>query len=258
MSFRYYLGAIISIPLLPLLFYQGKQVRKKVPELPEATGPQGKVISTASEKKEMQLISLGESTMAGVGVETHEEGFTGSFAKEYAELQNQTVHWRVYAKSGYTAKNVLHELIPKIEEQEIDIILIGLGGNDTFSLNHPKRWKRTVRKLIKALQDKFPSAFIVFINMPPFKESPVFTPLIKFTLGNLVEILGHELKSVTREFDNVIFFEDTVVLDEWIERYQMDAVPNDFFSDGVHPSKLTYQTFAKDLAIRVSKLELQN
>ena len=91
--------------------------------------------------------------------------------------------------------------------------------------------------------------------MPPFKESPVFTPLIKFTLGNLVEILGHELKSVTQEFDNVIFFEDTVILDEWIERYQMDAVPNDFFSDGVHPSKLTYQTFAKDLAIRVSKLE---
>jgi lysophospholipase L1-like esterase len=253
MSLKYYLGVAISIPLLPVLFYQGKQVRKKVPELPEAMNPQGNAV--VSGEKPIQLISLGESTIAGVGVNTHEEGFTGTFAKEFSQLQNRTVNWRVYAKSGYTAKRVLNELVPTIEEREVDIILIGLGGNDTFRLNHPKKWKFTARKLIKTLQEQFPKAFIVFINMPPFKESPVFTPLIKFTLGNLVEILGQELKSLTKEFDNVVFFEDVIVLEEWIERYQMDAVPNDFFSDGVHPSKLTYQTFAKDLALRVSKLK---
>lgn len=255
MSLKYYLGAVISIPLLPLMYFQGTQIRKKVPKLSEAISPQGHCV--VSEDKKLQLISLGESTIAGIGVKTHEEGFTGTFAKEFSQLTNQNVDWRVYAKSGYTAKDVLDKLVPKIEETDIDIILIGLGGNDAFTLNHPKRWKKHIKKLIETLQTRFPKALIVFANMPPIKEFPAFTPLIKFTIGNLVEILGLELKSLVKQFDNVIYFDDIITLDEWVERYQIKAGAGDFFSDGVHPSKLTYQTWAKDLALRVSKCNLE-
>jgi lysophospholipase L1-like esterase len=254
MSVRYYLGAIISIPLLPIMYYQGIQIRKKVPKLPEATEPIGQAISATSEKTAIQLISLGESTIAGIGVNTHEEGFTGTFAKEFSNETSTTVNWRVYAKSGYTAKDVLEKLVPKIEETDIDIILIGLGGNDAFTLNHPKRWRKKTKQLIETLQEQFPKTLIVFANMPPIKEFPAFTPLIKFTIGNLVEILGQELKSLVQNYENVLYFDDIITLDEWVERYQIKADASAFFSDGVHPSKLTYQTWAKDLALRVSKL----
>ncbi len=254
-NLRYYLGALISIPLLPVLYVQGIQIRKKVPKLPEATGTEGRCIVETNQKKPLQIISLGESTVAGVGVKTHEEGFTGTFARELSNQIGVTIEWRVYAKSGYTAKQVRALLIPKIEEKNPDLILVGLGGNDAFTLNHPKRWRKHIKQLIVDLRKQFPETLIAFTNMPPIKEFPAFTPLIKFVIGNLVEILGHELKSLVENFDRVIYFDDKITLKEWQERLNIDGEPSDFFSDGVHPSKLTYQTWAKDLAQRVSQLE---
>lgn len=256
MSLRYYLGAFISIPLLPLLYYQGIQIRKNVPKLPEATGSQGNCSNDSFQKKPLQIISLGESTIAGVGVKTHEEGFTGTFAKELSERIHRNIEWTVYAKSGYTAKQVQQELIPEIQEDQIDLIVVGLGGNDAFTLNHPKRWRKHMKHLILDLRMRFPKTRIVLTNMPPIKEFPAFTPLIKFVIGNLVEILGDELKSLVNNLDRVMYFDDKITLQEWQERLQIEGEPSDFFSDGVHPSKLTYQTWAKDLAQRISKLDI--
>ena len=255
-SLRYYLGALISIPLLPILYVHGIQIRKKVPKLPEATGIEGECVVDTTQQRSLQIMSLGESTIAGVGVQTHKEGFTGTFAEELSKQMNRHIQWKVYAKSGYTAKQVRELLVPKIEERHPDLILVGLGGNDAFTLNHPKRWRNQIRQLIVDLRDRFPEALIVFTNMPPIKEFPAFTSLIKFVIGNLVEILGHELKSLAENFDRVIYFDDKITLKEWEERLKIDGQPSDFFSDGVHPSKLTYQTWAKDLAQRVSKMDL--
>ena len=256
MSVRYYLGALISIPLLPLMYYQGIQIRKSVPKLPEATGTEGSCFSVDSAQDSLKIIALGESTVAGVGVQTHEEGFTGTFVKELSNLSNQNIVWKVYAKSGYTAKNVQQKLLPKIQENDIDIILVGLGGNDAFTLNHPKRWRKHMNRLILDLKDRFPKSLIVFTNMPPIKEFPAFTPLIKFTIGNLVEILGDELKSLVKKHENVLYFDDRITLKEWSKRYNLEAKISDYFSDGVHPSKLTYQTWAKDLAQRLIKMNV--
>ena len=106
MNIRYLSGAIISFPLLPLMYYQGKQIRASVPELPEAKGNEGQYQSNGKNTSVLNIISIGESTIAGVGVKTHEEGFTGTLAKELSNLFNVSVKWKVYARSGYTAKRV--------------------------------------------------------------------------------------------------------------------------------------------------------
>ena len=82
MNLRYISGAIISIPLLPLMYYQGKKIRASVPQLPEATGIEGACLSSKQNKNNLNIICIGESTIAGVGVQTHEEGFAGTFGKE--------------------------------------------------------------------------------------------------------------------------------------------------------------------------------
>ncbi|MEM9078524.1 MAG: SGNH/GDSL hydrolase family protein [Bacteroidota bacterium] len=250
MNTKYLAGALISIPLLPLMYYQGKRIRSKVPQLPEAKGIEGEYLQNGSSSNLLNVISIGESTIAGVGVETHEEGFTGTFAKEISRLFHIGVKWKVYARSGYTARRVEQKIIPKIKEKQVDLIVVGLGGNDAFTLNRPSKWKNEVRGLIASLQAKFPEAIIVFCNMPPIKEFPAFTPLIKFTIGNLVEILGEELQKVVSEFKDVYYFGDKVTLEGWMEKFQLNVKKEDFFSDGVHPSKLTYQTWAKDIASR--------
>ena len=91
--------------------------------------------------------------------------------------------------------------------------------------------------------------------MPPIKEFPAFTRLIKFAIGNLVELLGQSLQSVCNNYDYVTYYGNRLTLNDWIDRLAEDAKASDFFSDGVHPSKLTYQIWAKDIAQRMAKEE---
>ena len=41
MNIKYILGAILTFPLLPLMYFQGKKIKASVPRLPEAKGIKG-------------------------------------------------------------------------------------------------------------------------------------------------------------------------------------------------------------------------
>lgn len=226
-----------------------------MPKLPEAEGIAG-CCATSPEAPPFQLITIGESTIAGVGVRTHEEGFTGALARAIAEGKGVNVQWKVYAKSGYTAKKVRTSLVPAITERSADLIVIGLGANDAFTLQSPAKWQRDISALIAALQSRFADTPILFANMPPIKGFPAFPPLIKFVVGNLVEILGDALSETVAPLDQVDYYSRKISLSDWAERLGIVADTTDFFSDGVHPSKLTYQTWGKDLAAYWLGLEL--
>ncbi|KAA3630639.1 MAG: SGNH/GDSL hydrolase family protein [Bacteroidetes bacterium] len=245
-NFKYFLGALLAIPLLPIMIFQGRRVRKNIPDLPEARGWAG--IARTGGSAEMNLLVLGESTMAGVGVKTHEEGFSGSLAQALSQSFDADIHWKVYAKSGHTAEKIKDDTIPLIEEEAFDLIVIGLGGNDAFRLNPPMKWKWNLQGLITKLRNRFGQTPIVFINMPPIRSFPAFTPLMKFFLGNHVEILGDVLTKLVSDGENVYYYSRKITLEDWIARLEISATPADFFSDGVHPSRLTYQTWGRDTA----------
>jgi lysophospholipase L1-like esterase len=247
MNLRYVLGSIVSLPLLPLLYFQGKNIRKKVPKLPEAKEPKG--IVNANFDKTLNILSIGESTIAGVGVDYHKNGFTGALANTLSKELESNINWRVYAKSGYTVKQVYKKIIPEIEENTTDIIVVGMGGNDAFTLNSPKKWASDINNLIDLLQNKYPNTPIFFTNMPPIKEFPAFTKSIKFVIGNLVEILGIELNNIIANKENVYYNDEIVTLKNWSKRHSLPSNNSKiYFSDGVHPSKLTYHVWGEEMA----------
>lgn len=61
MNLKYSLGAILSIPLLPILYFQGKKIKATVPRLPEAKGAQG--ITSVSSETTIRMLTIGESTI---------------------------------------------------------------------------------------------------------------------------------------------------------------------------------------------------
>lgn len=79
MNLQYTLGLLISILLLPLLYWQGKRIWASVPQLPEAEGTQGQALFKVGEQRPLKMLALGESTIAGVGVRTHEVGPVAPF-----------------------------------------------------------------------------------------------------------------------------------------------------------------------------------
>lgn len=253
MNLKYFFGCFLGIPLLPIMYVQGKRIRSSVPKLPEAEGNEGIVQSDSATS--LRLITIGESTIAGVGVKTHEEGFSGTLAKELSVALDMTIEWKVYARSGYTAKRIGEKTLDRIPIQPVDLIVLGLGGNDAFTLNRPGKWRKHIQELIDELKARFGDVPIVFLNMPPIKGFPAFTRIIKFVVGNLVEILGEELKNQIKNQDGVYYYSRKITLEDWITRLNIKKDPKDFFSDGVHPSKLTYQVWAKDLANFITGLQ---
>jgi len=243
---QYFLGVLCTIPITPLLYYQGKQIRKTVPSLPEATGMHGKVLIPSTD--EFQILLLGESTMAGVGVTTNKEGFSGSLARELAEQLQQTVSWSVYAKSGYNAKKVELELLPQIQEKSADLIVIGVGANDVFEVNTLFSWSKNVISLIRSIRLLFPETPIAFANMPPVKEFTAFPKALQFTLGNLSLLFKKELIRIVAAAPNVYFDDRLLALEEWILKNDPTATPADLFSDGVHPSKRSYALWAREFS----------
>ena len=246
MNLKYSLGKLLAIPFLPLMYWQGKKIKSSVPRLAEARGNSGDV--GLGRHREIRLLAIGESTIAGVGVSSHRRGFTGALARYLATRLDLNVHWKVYARSGYTVKMVRKKLIPKIVESEADLVILGLGGNDAFTLNSPAQWSQEIRRLIKDLRSKFGDIPLIFIHMPPIKEFPAFTATIKFFVGNLVEILGNELAQIAHAESQVFFPEEKITLAGWSEKYNEQSDISNYFSDGVHPSEHTYQVWARDVA----------
>ncbi len=243
---QYALGAFFALPIVPVLYFQGKQVRKRVPNLPEASGMEG--VSAEGTNGTFKVLLIGESTMAGVGVATNEEGFAGSLASALHLKLDKTVHWKVYAKSGYAAQRILEEVLPTITTKEADLIVLGMGANDTLEINTPYTWGKYVKEILSALQKQFPTTPIAFANMPPVNDFEALTPLLQVTLGNLSFLLKEELEVIVSEYPSVYFDNRLLAIESWIKGKDTSKPLPKLFSDGVHPSKYSYQIWASHFA----------
>ena len=241
--------------MMPIVFYQGNKIRKEFPRLPEASEPQGE--SGSAYQNTMTVIGIGESTMACVGIDKHENGFIGHFSRNLSDLLQRKINWKVYAKSGYTAEMTRNELLPQVSEKTVDLFIISLGGNDTFQLNSPKKWSEDIIKLIKELRENHPATPLLFTTMPPIHTFPAFTGSIRFVLGNLVRIHGEALEKVAQSVEGVYYDSRKIELKEWLAKLP-DKNKSDFYSDGVHPSQLTFEIWGKEMAELINEQHFIN
>lgn len=246
----YCIGGLFSIPFLPILMYLGKKTKRKVPSLGEAT--ENIISQVGNYPTHLNLLTLGESTIAGVGVTSHNDGVTGATATHLSHNFEKTVHWQVIAKNGYTAERVTQKLVPQIPQMPFDFIVIGMGGNDTFQLNSPLTFKKNMILMLENIQVTQPNAQIIIINMPPVADFPAFPWLIQFLLGGLVSLHGKVIADLPSQFKNVYYISNKIRLKDWIPK-DKSLTAKDFFSDGVHPSSLTYKMWGNQIGDFITK-----
>lgn len=252
---RYWKHILRLLPRLPKLYIDSKRVRRMVPKLPNAVGPHG--ISGKDSNIQTRILILGESTMSGLGVEFHREGFAGAVGNYLSELTSSQVVWSVFAESGFTTLEVRKKILPRISIQSSwDVVIIGLGGNDAFSLTSFSKWKKDVLDLINAIRDQFGALSIVFCQMPPVREFPAFTSTLQKCLGGHVELLGEMLAETVRDIDDVYYINEVIRMSSWNKKYNLQGQPEEYFSDGVHPSQLTYQLWGQDVATFIIENEI--
>ena len=79
---RVYKEALVAFSVGPLMYIQGMIVRKYAAELPEAIGPRA---GTIGHGKPLRVLVLGDSSAAGVGVNTQDEAIAGQLAAQLAD-----------------------------------------------------------------------------------------------------------------------------------------------------------------------------
>ena len=224
--------------LFPVLLYQGKQARRTTPRLPEAGGsPCGQYGEGTPARR---VLVIGESTAAGVGVETHDQGLASQLAKEIHERTDQTIAWHTFGVNGIR----LGALIQKLETAELpeaDVVLLSMGVNDTTGFTPRFRFRQQLRALRQLLAPRY-SGPILLLSVPPMH---LFTAL--------PSPLRHVMGWRARQLDNLyIRLARQLPGDFRYVNYPVVTDPELLARDGYHPGQKGYRYIAEALADRVS------
>ncbi|MGI8812288.1 MAG: SGNH/GDSL hydrolase family protein [Pyrinomonadaceae bacterium] len=228
---KFILAGALILPAAPFLYLQGQVTRRRVGLLPNAAGPNTGIAGDAASS--VELLVLGESTVAGLGARTYETALAGQFARQLSTRLNRGVRWTALGRNGVTAERTIRELVPLIPKQAFDYVLVALGGNDVMKLSSPRKWRRDMLSLLKILRHSNPDAVIFLSNCPVIKLSPAIPQPINFILWQLSKLHDVNIKEIAAAKDRVYYYD------------QPTSVPKDFFADGIHPSETGYAEWAR-------------
>lgn len=230
---KFLIVGVLVLPVSPFLYLQGRYARRKVGILPGAAGDTTGMVGEGEDP--VELLVLGESTVAGLGAKTHETALAGQFALRLSERIGRPVRWTAVGKNGVTAQRTIEELVPLVPHKKFDYILLGLGGNDVMKLSSPVKWRREMVRLIGILREKSPHSTIFMTNCPAINLSPAMPHPIKFLLWELSKMHQANAKEFTAAMERVFYYN------------QPSIVPAGFFADGIHPSELGYAAWAESM-----------
>lgn len=231
---------MVSLALLPLLWLQGVYARRRTPRLPEAGGlPSG--IAGHGEPA-LRLAVIGESPVAGVGVDQYEDSLTAQIAKHLARVSGREVQWSAMGENGANIRDAGVRLVPKLAGLRPDIVVVATGVNDTTQLTSRPRWRSEVRALVEAIRI-YSDAPILFAPVPPVASFTTLPRPLRSVLGIRARLLNGDLMAAMQDLQAVYF------------AGELAPLPRQFLSrDGYHPSAEGCDAWGVKLADSVAAL----
>lgn len=229
-----------ALVLAPVLVRQGRRVREGTPVLPEASGDRSGVESPGSAMggmSSLELLVLGESTAAGVGVSHQGDGLARQLAAELARRRGHPVLWTVSARTGATASSTARELVPSAPVGQ-DLAVVVLGVNDTLRLRGVRAWRDGVVRVLEALEPHLtPGGRVVLAGVPDLGSFPALPQPLRGVLGWHSRALDRQLRRLAAQHPEVLHVPGPQLAGEGV-----------FARDAFHPSARTYALWAAHLA----------
>ena len=227
-----------------LLLIQGGYAFLRTPRL--GTPPGDSAGTLAGDQPTLRLLALGESTVAGVGVDAPSEALTAQTARALNAATGCAVAWQAVGQMGATVRLAREELLPRIPAgAQADVCLIVLGVNDTLRLRAPSRWARDMSALVDEVRVRVDPSLIVLTAVPPVGHLTALSQPLRRQLGRHAARLDEALQSVAHEQGDIIH-----------ASMPFDGGADFLAADGFHPSTLGYRAWGERLAAYIAKEDL--
>lgn len=247
------------IALAPVYLYQGMKLKKTTLRLPEAEGERRGRLTLASkdnsseDKATLNLMLLGDSSAAGVGVSSQQQALAGQLLEQLQLLPQiqqkfSQLEWSLHATSGHTSFDALRRLyvLPK-PATAVDIMIVMIGVNDTTANISTSKWEQQLREIIGLSKRKFGAKHIIFPCLPPMQNMPAIPSPLNKLMGYKTQLMNEKLIQVCDHYDEVLALQ--------FDLENTDLQNQNFFAeDGFHPNSAAYLLLAEKLATTISEL----
>jgi lysophospholipase L1-like esterase len=218
---------------LPLLLPQGLWVKRTAQRLPPAAGPTSGAVGSGPTRR---LLLVGDSIIAGVGVEQLADALPGQLARALAERHRCRVEWHAHGDNGASCADLLRQL-PSVPTIKADWILVSVGVNDVTRLTTTHAWRQRLKALLTALTIHAPNASVLLAGVPPMARFPGLPMPLRQVFGWRAGRLDAVGQQVAGSIDKV--------------QHLPTPVPDDpaaFASDGYHPNAQACAVWARVIA----------
>ena len=222
------LGYVIS----PLLVTQGRMVRKNRPRLPNAPMPWS---GTISGPKPLRLLGLGDSTIAGVGVDNPMLGLTAQLARALYKELGRGISWNSAGERGITTSQLLERYLPAAlqETEHVDIAMVSIGANDAKNLQPRRPAIRNLSAIVEQIHERFPQALIMVSSLPAFGKFESLPEPLR-------SVMAHHAKGIEVGMRRFVEAQPYALMSPPPSHYP----PTFFAEDGFHPGAEGYRVWA--------------
>ncbi|MGY4830710.1 SGNH/GDSL hydrolase family protein [Sphaerotilaceae bacterium SBD11-9] len=230
----------VKVSLLPLLLWQGRQVRRRATRLPEAEGPREGVAGTG--KVCLRVLIVGDSSAAGVGAENQTQALAGRLSEALSQRLGGSVVWQLIARSGDTTTQSL-EALRTLALHPADVMVTALGLNDVVAQVPPRRWLSRLNQLNRTAAKRAGVKHVVHSGVPPLQIFPLLPNPLRWVLAADAQRYNQALAAWVRRTP-----------DRWwlpLPMEEDEPLPDTsvlMAEDGFHPGPALYALWAEQLA----------
>ena len=237
------LTRLLSWLIFPLLFLQGLWVRNRTPRLDEAAGPkQGRVGKGgagqrgADQGQTLQLLALGDSIIAGVGVATTVQALPAQLSVSLSRRLRRKVSWTSQGFNGARTRDLL-TWTAESHWAKANLVIVSNGLNDITSLMQMSRWQEEVVALFIRLRKAAPRALIAQLGIPPLGHFPALPQPLRSIMGQRARAFDAALEEQLKPLPGVVHLP-----------FREAPDPDLFAADGYHPGPEAVRIWAQSLA----------
>lgn len=235
---------LVTTSLLPLATAQAMWLLyRRVSFLPEPEGPiEGFHRGT---EPPLRVVFVGDSSVVGVGVSHTDEAIGSAFARAWSQRTGQAVHWQLYGRYGATTHEILCEVVPRMQQEPVDLIVISSGTNDIMRCTPAHRYGANLRKLVHRVRDTAGPAPVVICQLPPLWCFPSLPePLRTWASARRHGLDRHQKRA-------------SDALDRAHRLAGIDRVdPALFAQDGFHPGPNGYRYWGESMSERILNMDI--